>query len=133
MNRFFRGQELQKGYGLGRRTQIGGFSLGGLFKRFFSYLTPYLHKAKKVALPIIQSGAKSVGQEVVKTAAEIAKDVIDGKEFTPSAKEHISKGIGNLASQAQASMRGEGYKYKRKKTQNNKNPKKKYRTLDIFD
>jgi hypothetical protein len=132
MNRFFAGQEIQKGYGLGQRVQqTGGFGLGGLFKNFLSFLTPFFNKAKENAIPILKSAARELGKEVVKSTSEIAKDVLEGKKLGESAKERITNSIENLTEKANEKMKGNGYKkrhkYKKKQSVNKK------RKLDIFD
>jgi hypothetical protein len=138
MNRFFRGSDIQKGYGLGRRNphQVG-YGIGGLFSKFMNFMRPYLSRAKNFALPILKSGAESVGKEVVKTAAEIAKDLIDGKKFSESAEKHINSSVDSLGEKIEKTMVGKGYKRKQKSEKISKkvksNLKKQKRVLDIFD
>ena len=128
MNRFFIGKEIQKGYGLGI-NQRGGFGFGRLFKNFLGFISPYLSKAKQFAIPILKSGAEAVGKEVVKSSAEIAKDLLEGRNFKESAKSRITNSIDNLAQMADDKLSGKGYKRKRKR-----DPKKsKKRKLDFFD
>lgn len=132
MNRFFVGSEIQKGYGFGKIPHVQvGHGFGGLFSKFFDFVKPYLKKAKDFAIPLLKSGAETVGKEVVKTAAEIAKDVLDGKNLKESAKQHFTSSVDNLASKAEQVMSGKGYKrrYIHKKLPS----KKKKRELDIFD
>lgn len=132
MNRFFVGQEIQKGYGLGVRVhQNGGFGLGGLFKNFMSFITPYFNKAKANALPLLKSAAREVGKEVIKSTSEIAKDVIQGKNFGTSVKEKLTSNIDNLTEKANQTLAGNGYKRKRNTKKNHSFVKK--RKLDIFD
>ena len=132
MNRFFIGSDFQKGYGLGMR--IGnqtGYGIGGLFTKFFNYVKPYLLKAKEHALPILKSGAETVGKEVVKSVADIAKDVIEGRNFQDSAKQHLNRTVDSLATKAEQKMTGHGYK--RGLHFKKLDVKKKKRILDIFD
>ena len=132
MNRFFVGQEIQKGYGIGLRVhQSGGFGLGGLFKNFFRFISPFLNKAKENAIPLLKSAAREIGKEVVKSTYEIAEDGIEGKKFTDSAKERIPTSIDTLKEQAHQKLSGNGYKNKRKRKINQSFSKK--RKLDIFD
>ena len=123
MNRFYKGQELQRGFGLGCKYQKGGFDFGKAFRKFFNYVSPFLVKAKNYALPILKSGAQTVGKEVVKTAAEIAKDLVEGK--TDTIKPKINASIESLAKQADEKLRGSGsinrktkhkYIYKKRKS-----------------
>jgi hypothetical protein len=130
MNRFFIGREIQKGYGLGI-NQRGGFGFGRLFKNFFGFIRPYLSKAKEFSIPILKSGAEAVGKEVVKSSAEIAKDLLDGKNFKDSARERLTNSIDTLAQMADDKLTGKGYKRKRKRIKKTFENKK--RKLDIFD
>ena len=130
MNRLFIGKEIQKGYGLGI-NQRGGFGFGRLFKNFLGFIKPYLTKAKEYAIPILKSGAEAVGKEVVKSSADIARDLLDGKKFQDSAKERIGSSIDNLAQMADEKLSGKGYKRKRKRVEKTKKSKK--RKIDIFD
>lgn len=130
MNRFFVGQEIQKGYGYKVR-QHGGFGLGGLFKNFFRFISPFLNKAKENAIPILKSAAREIGKEVIKSTSEIAKDVIQGKKLSESAKDRIGQSVDNLTEQANQKLAGNGYKNKRKRLIKHSVSKK--RKLDIFD
>jgi len=79
---YFRGNISQKGYGL-----------GGTFKRFFKWIVPIF---KRHALPVVQSGLKTVGKEVLSSAANIANDVVMGKNLRDSANENITGSINKL-------------------------------------
>ena len=79
---FFRGAPYQKGYGL-----------GGLLSRFVNWVTQFFNRAKGNLLPILKSTPQSVGSEVVNSAANIAKDIIQGKDAKATAEEHINKSI----------------------------------------
>lgn len=95
---YFKGEQFQKGYGI-----------GGLFKRFVRWVSPFVQKA----LPVLKEGIKHVGKEVVSSASNIAKDVIDGHNFEESSRTHLSGSIDNLKKLAEDSMVGKGYKRKR--------------------
>lgn len=110
---YFKGQSYQKGYGL-----------GGFFRKFFKWASPYISKI----MPIIKQGAKHVGKEVIDSAANIAKDVLEGKDLKESSSTRINDSIDNLVSNKP--MTGSGYKRKRKYT-NSFHFKK--RKQDIFD
>ena len=132
MNRFFVGSDYQKGYGLGKRFgHQTGYGFGGLFSKIFNFVRPYLLKAKDHALPLLKSGVETVGKEMVKSVAEIAKDVIEGKNLKESAKHHLNKTVDTLATQAEQKMTGNGYK--RGHISKKFSVKKKKRILDIFD
>ena len=130
----FRGKSYQRGYGLGgvfRGSPFQkGYGLGGLLSRFVSWVTPFFNRAKDNLLPIIKTAAKNVGSEVVSSAANIAKEVIQGKDAKLSAEENINKSIDKLTSKQQGS--GINKPTKRKNIVQNKKQKKK-RVLDIFD
>lgn len=133
MNRFFIGSDIQRGYGLGKRPHMQvGYGIGGLFSKFFDFVKPYLVKAKNYAIPLLKSGAETVGKEVVKSAAEIAKDVLDGKNVKESAQHHLNASVDNLVSKAEQKMKGNGYK-RRHISRKFLPKKKKHRNLDIFD
>ncbi len=122
---YYKGNVYQQGYGL-----------GSTFKRFFKWIVPIF---KEHALPKIESGLKHVGNEAIITAANIAKDVVTGRDLGLATKEHIATSIDKLKDKAENSLNGNGRK--RKKNTINKNKKfKKYFILkknskekDIFD
>jgi polyhydroxyalkanoate synthesis regulator phasin len=158
MNKYFSGSSYQKGYGLGGikcQNQRGGFALGGLFSKFYNYISPYFQRAKSYALPMLKTGAKTVGQEVLNTVHDIAKDIIDGKDISESAKSNINNSIDKLSKVATEKTKvhfndtidqlknkidnvkdkfvGRGYKNKRKKIKIYSKHRSKKRKLDIFD
>ena len=112
---YFKGQQFQKGYGL-----------GGLFRRFAQWVSPLVRKT----LPVLKDGFKHVGKEIIGSAANIAKDVIDGKPFHESSKMHLNGSIDNLKKLAEETMAGRGYKRKRKFNQKDHSYKKIYH--DVF-
>ncbi|GFX85347.1 uncharacterized protein F54H12.2 [Trichonephila clavipes] len=67
--RLHSGQSFQKGYGI-----------GGWFKRLF-----------RSALPFLSRGAKSVGKEVLRTGAQIANDLLEGRNLQESAEERAKE------------------------------------------
>lgn len=144
MNRFFKGVEYQRGFGCNKHTsylQEGGWGLGSIASKFFNFISPYISKVKDYALPALKSGAKEVGQELVKSASDIAKDVIRGRNVKESVQDRVSTDklkeialnrgdqlIDNVASAIQG---GDGYK--RKKDKRFSLPfKKRPKYLDIF-
>ena len=119
----FQGARFQKGYGL-----------GGIFSKFFKWITPVL---KTHAIPLLKSGAQSLGTEAVKAAANIVTDAIHGKNFEESAKQHGNEAFQTLKNKAQSVFHQKGSGKKRKK-QNRKVISKKIekrtrRLKDIFD
>jgi hypothetical protein len=99
---FFKGVEYQKGYGLGDQ-----------FRRFFRWIVPIF---KKHAAPTIEKSLKKIGEESINSISNIAKDVISGKNFSESAKENISNSIDYLKQAAEATLKEEGVKRKRKES-----------------
>ncbi|GFU12150.1 uncharacterized protein F54H12.2 [Trichonephila clavipes] len=93
---YYQGQSFQKGYGI-----------GGWFKRLF-----------RSALPFLSRGAKSVGKEVLRTGAQIANDLLEGRNLQESAEERAKETGRILAKKAikkADDMLGKGKAYKRKK------------------
>jgi hypothetical protein len=122
----YKGQMYQKGYGL-----------GGMFKRFFSWIIPIV---KKHAMPAVETGLKTVASQVVNSTADLAKDAISGKNIRESATTHFNTGVDNLKNKVEKALDGKGIKRKKKKKnktnliilKKSKN-KTKTRSLDIFD
>lgn len=157
MNRYFIGDRDQKGYGLGCRriNQKGGFGLGGLFSKFKNFISPFLTKAKAYALPLLKTGANTVGKELVKATSSIANDILDGKNVKASAQDHYTASLNDLTKKgkeqlttslndlsviAKDHLSGQGLKKininKRKHLKKHitfKKSKKTKRVLDIFD
>lgn len=120
-NQYFRGDYFQKGYGI-----------GSLFNKFVNWMKPYVTKS----MPIVKQGLKSIGEDVIKSASNVALNAIDGKN---TIKEEINKTLPKI----QESLKnigkdvllkniqeGSGYKRKKKKKKEESNKKRK---LDIFD
>lgn len=127
----FRGSSYQKGYGLGGmfRKNQKGHGLGGIMSKFFNWISPYFAKAKENLMPILKSSAKNIGHEVLNSATNIAKDLIDGRNVKESSDKHINEAIDKLT-KPQA---GSGTINKRRVSKNLATRKKKKRILDIFD
>ena len=66
----FRGATVQRGRGIGS---------------FFS-------KMMRGAMPLLKSGAKAVGKQLLNTGASIANDLIDGQDLKTSATKNFSTG-----------------------------------------
>jgi hypothetical protein len=113
-----------------------GHGLGSMFKSFFRWISPIF---KTHALPVLKEGASVIGQEAVRTAANIANDTLSGKKIEEAAVERAKEAVDSISTKAQnyikRSQTGSGYK--RKKSSNKKSfskrPSKKHRRLDIFD
>ena len=71
----YRGVPFQRGYGL-----------GGTFKKFFNWAIPLIQKH---AGPVIKQGITTVGKRAIDTVADIARDVVDGKNLKTSVKERL--------------------------------------------
>ena len=95
---YFKGDVYQKGYGL-----------GGTFKKFFKWIVPIF---KRHALPVVQSSLKTVGREALSSAANIANDVLLGKNFKDSASTNIADSINNLKETFETKLEGKGTKRK---------------------
>lgn len=101
---YFKGNIYQKGYGL-----------GGTFKRFFKWIVPIF---KRHALPVVHSGLKSVGKEVIASASKIANDVVEGRNFKDSANQNVEASINNLKNKFENNLKGNGLKRKRYRVKN---------------
>ena len=114
----FLGARIQKGYGL-----------GNLFKSFYRWIQPII---KTQIYPRIQETSKVIGHEALRTAANIAKDTLEGKNFRESLKERGREGVDNFVNQIEKkSLSGSGIK--KRKTKHFKHKFKKRNKKDIFD
>jgi len=124
---YYRGPYFQDGYGLSIFQSGDGF--GDLFRRFASWVVPII---KKHALPTLESGAKHLTREALDSAADVAKDLISGKDFSTSASNRYKLAVENLKQKAENALEGRGIK--RKKTPKKEIIfKKQKRSPDIFD
>jgi hypothetical protein len=132
----FSGPLLQKGYGQ------RGRGIGKMLKNFMSWITPI---AKQHILPKLETGAKYVGSNFVQSVANLAQDVIQGKNLNEAAKERYDDLVTTIKNKAIDKLEGRGFK-NRKRTTINKttkkrknyiilkpNSKRKKRASDIFD
>ena len=107
---------------IGRRRQRGhglGSIVGGLFRRF--------------VVPFVQSNAKTVGVNLLRTGANIARDVFAGRKLTEAAKEHVPGGIKRTVGSLK--WQSEGNPPRKKVAPSKKKKKvaaKKGRGIDIF-
>ena len=90
----YKGTYWQKGYGL-----------GGTFQKFWKWIVPIF---KKHALPSIQTGLETLGNEGISTVKNIAKDVMQGKKFKESAEDNIDIAVGNLQKKVEENLEGKG-------------------------
>lgn len=106
----FQGARMQRGHG------FGSF-LSGLFRS---------------AWPLIQTGAKALGKQVLRTGLQIANDVAEGRKFKESSLSRIPEGIKAFASSnAFNTQSGSGGRKKRRKRATRKSGKRVKK--DIFD
>jgi len=99
----FQGARMQRGHGLGS-------ILSGFFRS---------------AWPLIQTGAKAFGKQVLRTGLQIANDVAEGHKFKESSKRRIPEGIKAFASSNDFNTQsGSGQKKRRRKRQTKKHNKK---------
>lgn len=125
-NGVFRGSPYQQGYGL-----------GGTFRKFFRWIVPLFQKH---ALPHIESGIKEFGKTALSAAADLAKDVVSGRNVREAATDRINTAVNSLKERAENSLEGKanslegkGIKRKRKKFKKFVVLKKKKNFKDIFD
>lgn len=124
---YFRGSNFQHSYGLNYQQGAG---LGTMFRKFASWVVPIF---KKHALPVIESGIKTVGQEALDSAADVAKDIISGKNLKEASSERLISAIDNLKQKAENKLQGKGIKRKKKLKNLVIFKNKKTRFQDIFD
>lgn len=148
-NKYFRGSaypSVQRGFGLGGclgRNQKGsglgiryinqtGNGMGKMWSKFVNWIAPYISRVKDYAMPLIKSGSKVVGKEVISAASDIANAVLDGKNLKETTNDRISTGLDNLIGKPE--MTGQGINTRKRRIFGSFNKTtKKPRTLDIFD
>lgn len=111
-----------------------GYGLGGIFRKLFKWVMPIV---RKHAIPVV----KTVGNEVIKGASNLAKDAIKGKNIKESAQKRLDETLNELSTRAGV-MNGEGLgsydntpinRVKKRKLKNIlKSKTKKKRLVDIF-
>ena len=131
---YYKGSQFQDGYGLIQFQTGDGFS--DIFRRFASWVVLII---KKHAVPTLESGVKALGREALDSAANVAKDLLSGRDFKESATNRYKSAIDSLKEKAEKSLEGRGLKgraIKRKRSTPNKIILKKLKTTrnpDIFD
>jgi len=103
----FQGARMQRGHGLGS-------ILSGFFRS---------------AWPLIQTGAKAFGKQVLRTGLQIANDVAEGHQFKESSKRRIPEGIKAFASSNDFNMQSGSGRKRRKKPAKRQNKRSNH---DIF-
>lgn len=101
----------------GARTQRG-HGLGSILSGFF-----------RSAWPLIQTGAKAFGKQVLRTGLQIANDVADGRKFKESSLRRIPEGIKAFASSNNFNPQSGSGRKRRKKTTEKETKRVKH---DIF-
>ena len=124
---YFRGSNFQYGYGFNYQY---GSGLGIMFRKLASWVVPIF---KKHALPVIESGIKTVGQEALDSAADVAKELISGRNLKDATSERFVSAIENLKQKAENKLNGKGIKRKKKLKNLVILKNKKLRSQDIFD
>ena len=106
----------QTGYGIDRiyRAQMyqRGYGLGNAFKRFFRWIVPIF---KQHALPALKSGATALKDEALSSASNIVNDVLEGKDIKESANQNLESSIANIKDKVEKKLQGKGIKGRRKK------------------
>lgn len=102
---YFMNQAIQTGHGLDGFQGLPyqrGHGLGSFFARLFRSILPVAKRVGKSAL-------KNVGKEALSLGANVAGDLVKGKQFKDSVEEHGREAAGNLLQRA-------GRTVKRRKT-----------------
>lgn len=99
LGEFYRGSLYQRGYGLGFEepffgNDMYGYGLGQTLSNLF-----------QMAWPLLKRGMKYLGTSAVGTAADIARDVIEGKNVKQSAREHVTKTAQDILAKAPKAIR----------------------------
>ena len=102
----FEGARYQRGYGLGS-------IFGSLFKS---------------AIPLLKSGAKSLGKEALKTGVAIGQDVLSGENIKTASKRRVRQSAKKVAQNSlrKLQQRGGGT------TKRNNKPRKRVITIESF-
>jgi hypothetical protein len=90
-NQFYAGSAYQRGYG--QKGYGLGSWLGGLFRS---------------VLPLLKSGALTVGREAARAGSHVLADVAVGDNFKESLSKHGKAAVGNLKRKAEGAMQGSG-------------------------
>ena len=104
----FQGSRTQRGHGLGS-------ILSGFFRNVW---------------PLIQTGAKAIGKQALRTGLHIANDVAEGQKFTESTQRRIPEGIKEFVSSNNFTTQSGSGRTRRKRSLKRKAKRVK---LDIFD
>ena len=117
---FYRGRTVQRGYGL-----------GGIFRRLFRWAVPLIQKH---AVPVLKDAGKAVGSEVLRSTANLAGDVIAGKNVKDSFENRLEETVDNLKSRAEQHLDAKGSGYKRRRIPKIlfRKSKKRRTELDLF-
>lgn len=92
IGKIYRSVYYQRGYGLSNGAHYGmkyGLGFADMMQGFF-----------RIVKPLLNSGAQYLGNQVVNSAANIAKDVIGGQKFKDAAKSELSSAAGELMAKA---------------------------------
>ena len=65
-------------------------------------------------MPVIKEGFKEVGKTAIKTAADIARDSISGRDIKESTHDRLNLAIDNLKDQIEKKIEGRGIKRKKR-------------------
>ena len=85
----------QKGAGFHGSPYQRGAGLGNIFRNIFRFI-----------LPIAKSAGQTVGKQMLKTGADIATDVLAGKEFKDTIKVRGKEAAADLLDKASNKMKG---------------------------
>ena len=100
---YYLGQAKQSGHGLsgfeGAPYQRG-YGLGSFFRGLLRMIVP-------VAKSVGKSAIKAVGKEALAAGANITGDLVRGRTFKDSVKEHGRKAAGNLLTKAGTKVKGQ--------------------------
>lgn len=118
-------------YGHGLETFVGevnqdGYGLGNFLAGLFRKAVPLLSKH---VLPVLKTTAVKAGKNLLRSGANVAKDVIlEEKNFKESLKRRAKTGLQDLISDITSGQQGQGRRVKRLR----QTPKRRKTQTDIF-
>jgi hypothetical protein len=118
-------------------SQYRGRNLGGLNRgrQRGGGLGSFLQNLLSKIVPLIKSGSKAFGRELVDTSVGLLKDSLTNKPLKASIQSRLGQAASNLSDKASnkiSNLMGLGFKRKRLAKNSHYQPRKRQRRIDIF-
>ena len=97
-----------------------------MFRKFASWVVPIL---KRHALPMLKNSAKAIGTEAFDTVADVAKEVISGRNLKSSFSERFNTAVDSLKEKAENTLEGKGIKRQKKNENKSKGKQNKIKRV----